>query len=156
MKQALDGKRLLVIDDDPVFNMALSSYLRLLGATVLSAGDGARAWACIEEGFQPELIFCDLNMPVMTGAEFIARLQSELPAVPVIVISATQKCPILMKCCARGKGCFVKAAEQAGRSKKLCLSHLYPSFSHRACWKTMICPGSGLSCNIMWMMFYVY
>ncbi|EBR9859384.1 two-component system response regulator RssB, partial [Salmonella enterica subsp. enterica serovar Chester] len=91
MKQALDGKRLLVIDDDPAFNMALSSYLRLLGATVLSAGDGARAWECIEQGFQPELIFCDLNMPVMTGAEFIARSQSDLPAIPVIVISATQK-----------------------------------------------------------------
>ena len=57
IKQVLDGKRLLVIDDGPTI-MALSSHLRLLGATaVLSAGDGARAWECIEQGFQPELDF---------------------------------------------------------------------------------------------------
>lgn len=129
MKQALDGKRLLVIDDDPVFNMALSSYLRLLGATVLSAGDGARAWAYIEEGFQPELIFCDLNMPVMTGAEFIARLQSELPAVPVIVISATQKMSDIDEVLRLGaKDVLLKPLSRLEEVKKLCLSHLYPSF----------------------------
>ncbi len=144
MKQALDGKRLLVIDDDPAFNMALSSYLRLLGATVLSAGDGARAWECIEQGFQPELIFCDLNMPVMTGAEFIAWSQSDLPAIPVIVISATQKMSDIDEVLRLGaKDVLLKPLNRLEEVKKLCLSHLYPSFFSPGCWKIMISPDLG-------------
>ncbi|OBU04860.1 two-component system response regulator RssB [Morganella psychrotolerans] len=129
MKRALDEKRILVIDDDPAFNMTLSSYLRLLGATVLSAEDGAQALLCIENGFQPELIFCDLNMPVMSGTEFIAGIQPVLPDVPVIVISATQKMSDIDDALRLGaKDVLLKPLNRLEEVKKLCLSHFYPLF----------------------------
>ncbi|GAL34756.1 response regulator [Vibrio maritimus] len=38
---------------------------------------------------QPDLVLCDLAMPLLTGMEFTEEVRVEYPSLPVIVISAT-------------------------------------------------------------------
>ncbi|MFS2020103.1 response regulator transcription factor [Massilia sp. CT11-108] len=42
---------------------------------VLEAEDGADAWAQLDAGANPALLFCDLRMPRLSGMELLARVR---------------------------------------------------------------------------------
>jgi hypothetical protein len=87
----LDGLQILVIDDN-ADNCALITFmLSLDGATVKTAASVAIA----QDSFlasQPQLVICDLAMPVATGYDFLDWLRSLSPAdggqVPVLALTA--------------------------------------------------------------------
>ena len=60
------------------------------GYTVIEAPNGAVALERTEES-RPDVIVTDLMMPVMGGAELIARLRADpaSAAIPIVVVSAT-------------------------------------------------------------------
>ena len=68
--------RVLVVDDDPVILHALVASLSGLGVEhVFSAGSGNEALTVIENNREEmDVVFCDLNMPVMDGVEFLRYL----------------------------------------------------------------------------------
>ena len=75
---ALRG-RILAIDDEPLVGTVLS---RALSAhEVVSLTSAAEALKRIRSGDKFDLIFCDLMMPHMTGMEFYAALEKEMPEV---------------------------------------------------------------------------
>jgi CheY-like chemotaxis protein len=82
--------RILVIDDNEHVREALRCLLRGGGYEVEEACDGRQG---LEQAIRrrPDLILCDLNMPVMDGFETLARVRSDprLEKVPVIVISGS-------------------------------------------------------------------
>jgi class 3 adenylate cyclase len=81
--------KILVVDDDWLNRDLLSTYLRHMGADVLSANDGAQALE-IATGDPPDVILMDINMPRMDGVEATRHLKAH-PAtqfVPVVVVTA--------------------------------------------------------------------
>lgn len=83
---ALSGAKVLVIDDDALVRASLRRQLTKLGCIASLAASGAEGveLAC---GEQYDAAIVDLNMPVLSGEETIARIR-ECSEVPVIVISA--------------------------------------------------------------------
>jgi CheY-like chemotaxis protein len=81
--------RVLLIEDDVQARELLEEFLRLEGAEVVSAGDGAEAHAHLRGGARPCLIVLDLGMPGMDGHEFRAEQMRDpaLARIPVIVLS---------------------------------------------------------------------
>jgi PAS domain S-box-containing protein len=77
--------QVLLVDDDPLIQFSVRALLGRLGHQTTSATTGAEALARLEEGYQPELVVLDLNMPGLSGAETLARLRAVLPRVPVII-----------------------------------------------------------------------
>lgn len=81
--------RILVIEDNPV-NLSLMTYLlKSLGHTALEAADGEQGLRLAEQE-QPDLIICDVQMPVVDGYE-VARRVKQIPAlaqVPLIAVTA--------------------------------------------------------------------
>jgi two-component system cell cycle response regulator DivK len=66
--------RILVIEDNAA-NLELVRYLLASGGhTVLIARDGAQGFALARQE-QPDLIVCDLQMPVLDGYQVLARLR---------------------------------------------------------------------------------
>jgi len=87
MKQA--RKRILAIDDDAGIRSLLSHVLRRAGYEVALAVDGAEGLRSIE-AHAPDLVLCDLHMPVMDGfamLEFV-RSKRSTAAVPFILLTA--------------------------------------------------------------------
>lgn len=85
-------KKLLVVDDDEGIREAFASLLSDEGFDIRTAENGARALRLCEEGYRPDAILLDLQMPVVNGYEFRQR-QAEthgLREVPVIVLSASR------------------------------------------------------------------
>jgi CheY-like chemotaxis protein len=58
----MSGKKILLVDDDPVFVMATSMKLRSEGFEVITAEDGAGTLTALREG-QPHLILLDILFP---------------------------------------------------------------------------------------------
>ena len=81
--------RILVIEDNPA-NMELMTYLlRAFGHTVLEATDGSQGQRAALES-RPELIVCDLQLPLMDGYEVARTLKADpaLRTVPLIAVTA--------------------------------------------------------------------
>ena len=75
---------ILVVEDDERVRNISSESLRELGYTVVEAANGTEAIRTIENGLVPDLLFTDVVMPEMTGAELAAELSRRLPGLKVL------------------------------------------------------------------------
>jgi CheY-like chemotaxis protein len=78
--------RLLIVDDEPSTRMLLSHIFTELGHSVRSAEDGFSALFEIRHEI-PDVILSDLNMPGMSGFEFLSVVRRRFPAIYVIAMS---------------------------------------------------------------------
>ena len=83
--------RILIVDDSPAMRFFVRRVVELSGfdaSLCLEAENGEEALAVLRQEWV-DAILTDINMPVMDGEEFLARLASDdlLRGVPVIVIS---------------------------------------------------------------------
>jgi two-component system phosphate regulon response regulator PhoB len=76
---------ILVVDDDEAVRALLSRYLQLEGYEVREAGDGAAAFAMIDER-PPDLVLLDRILPAEDGLDVLTRLRRDSD-VPVILLT---------------------------------------------------------------------
>ena len=77
---------ILFVDDDPCMCEVMAMILGEEGFEVSTATDGFDALAQLRSSV-PDLIISDLQMPRMSGAEFLSVIRLRFPAIPVIAIS---------------------------------------------------------------------
>jgi CheY-like chemotaxis protein len=84
-------RHILLVEDDPSIQGAVSMLLEREGFTVTCAGNGREALQMLGAGADPALILLDMTMPVMNGREFRqAQVRDpRLAGIPVVVLSAT-------------------------------------------------------------------
>jgi len=75
----------LIVDDEPIARRVLREELELFPEVMIvgEAGDGKEALQRIAK-LQPDVVFLDLQMPVMSGFEVVRNLNG--PNLPVVVI----------------------------------------------------------------------
>jgi CheY-like chemotaxis protein len=78
--------RLLVVDDDLSIREMATLILESEGFEVLTAADGVGALDTLSKSL-PDLIISDLNMPRMSGFEFLAVVRHWFPQIPTIAMS---------------------------------------------------------------------
>lgn len=86
----IDQKLIMLVDDDPIFRHITSGYLASQGYQVLEAENGLDGLRKLKDA-EPDLIVCDLAMPVLNGIEFVEEVSLEYPSMPLIVVSATDE-----------------------------------------------------------------
>ena len=82
----LDGRRVLVVDDDPTLLEIAATYLSAAGATVTTAPDSVRALQSAQV-VDPDLVVLDRMIPGVDGLEVARRLR-EHSSVPIIMLTA--------------------------------------------------------------------
>ena len=84
----VEGKRIVVADDDAAITWFLAGVLRAAGAEVFEAHDGERA---LEVAYRcaPDLVISDVLMPIVDGFALCRALRRDLALrdVPVILLS---------------------------------------------------------------------
>ncbi|MCA2488423.1 MULTISPECIES: response regulator [Vibrio] len=89
-QEVINQKLIMLVDDDPIFRKVTNAYLESQGFKVVEAGNGLEALQQLRE-CQPDLILCDLSMPVLDGIEFVEEVSLEYPYMPLIVVSGTDE-----------------------------------------------------------------
>lgn len=85
---------IFVVDDDDDARAAVVDLLRFEGYDVVEAQHGREALDMLSSGEHgtPSLIVLDIEMPVMTGREFLAELLKDpSPSrIPVVIVSGSE------------------------------------------------------------------
>jgi two-component system chemotaxis response regulator CheY len=68
--------RALVIDDSRAMRRIVTSILEGLGYEVRDAGHGREGLDVLDEGWLPDLVCVDWNMPVMDGLQFVSAVRA--------------------------------------------------------------------------------
>ncbi|WED20962.1 response regulator [Vibrio sp. JC009] len=88
-KASVAKQSILLVDDDPIFRNFITALLKQSGYSVSEAEHGLDALRKLK-GNVPDLILCDLSMPILDGIEFAEEVCWEYPDIPMIVVSATE------------------------------------------------------------------
>jgi|SRR5437899_13036798 len=77
---------ILLVDDDEAVRDSIGSFLKAAGYEVSLAKDGFDALLQLRSAF-PTVIISDLNMPQMSGFEFLSIVRRRFPHMSVIAMS---------------------------------------------------------------------
>jgi DNA-binding NarL/FixJ family response regulator len=83
-----DAKRIVIIDDHPLFRKGLEQLIQSDGAFAVcgEAGNAAEAMEVIRK-LKPDMAIVDLSLPGANGIELIKNIRAEFPKVPILVLS---------------------------------------------------------------------
>ncbi|SEU34094.1 hybrid sensor histidine kinase/response regulator [Stigmatella erecta] len=87
IRPSLKG-RVLLIDAEPASREALRMALEALGVSVETVGSGAAAMKKLRKGVAWNAVFCDLELPGMSGWTVAQRLKKQAPQLPVYLMTA--------------------------------------------------------------------
>ncbi len=79
-----------IVDDDDEMSHAVKLMLQLLDSTVEIFRDARSAAKRLLAGDRPELIVLDINMPEVSGIDFLEflRMRDDLKEIPVVMLSS--------------------------------------------------------------------
>ena len=78
--------QILLVDDEPSIRESLGTLLTASGYEVAAANNGFDALLQLKRT-SPDVIISDLNMPEMSGFEFLSVVRRRFPQIPVVAIS---------------------------------------------------------------------
>ena len=79
--------KLLLVEDNPQLNKALTTLLKRNSYLVDSASDGEEALICLDE-YQYDVIILDIMLPKIDGLEVLRRVRKQGIQTPIILLTA--------------------------------------------------------------------
>jgi two-component system, chemotaxis family, chemotaxis protein CheY len=82
---------ILVVDDSETVRAVIAKAIGMSGVevkTLMTAGNGQEALAILDKEWV-DLVFADINMPVMGGVEMVKRMKADdgMKGIPVVIVS---------------------------------------------------------------------
>lgn len=106
------SRRIIIVDDHPLFRAALRQTLAGAELTVEEAGDLAALNAALEADRDYDLVLLDLNMPGGHGFSGLLLLRAQYPEVPVMVISAVEDPKVIRRTFELGAAGYLRKSVQ--------------------------------------------
>jgi CheY-like chemotaxis protein len=107
--RAVSANSVLLVDDDPSVRELLSMQLESAGFEARQAEDGIDGLMKLRD-MLPKVIISDIQMPRMSGIEFISVVRQRFPTIPVIILSGS--IPRELPADIEPVRCFEKSAQQ--------------------------------------------
>ncbi len=83
-------KRLLVVDDVPLFRAGLTSALNGAGYNVVGEAADGEAAVAIAESEQPDIVLLDILMPGMSGIDVLGKIRAVSPSSKVLLLTGSE------------------------------------------------------------------
>ena len=94
--------KVLFIEDDMIESMKLQRAIEKfqLKHTIVEAKNGEEALEVLKSGDLPDIILLDLNMPRMSGIEFLSIVKADerLKYLPTIILTTSENRADLLEC----------------------------------------------------------
>ena len=125
----LQGRRLLLVDDDMRNLFALGSILEAKGLQLQMATNGRHCLEVLAEHAETELVLMDVMMPEMDGYEAIRqiRIQEQFRDLPIIALTAKAMKGDRAKCIEAGASDYLAKPVDADKLLSMLRVWLYPS-----------------------------
>ncbi len=91
-----DRGKILVVDDDEDILKLMSKQLSIIGYHIITAKDGNTALTLIKEG-SFDLVIIDHLMPDMNGLELFRSIKTDLPYLPVIMMTGQRSTDLVVE-----------------------------------------------------------
>ncbi len=101
-------KKILAIDDEKSIRFIIENTFNK-DFDVTSISNGMDALFYLQSGNMPDLIICDVEMPVLNGFEFIKRIRESgfFDEIPLIMLSGKEESADKIKCFEMGADDYV-------------------------------------------------
>lgn len=87
----LEKTKILLIDDSQTYRTIVASILSQKGFCVCTKSNGDAALRFLaEENYQPDLIICDVHMPILNGPEFVKKMRNFGAATPILMLTSDE------------------------------------------------------------------
>ena len=101
-RSSVGGKgSILVVDDDEIIRALFTETLGQLGHRVVAVGTGSEGLELLKQR-DFGLLFLDLKMPGIDGAELFRQIKTSKPGLPVIIITAYPDSDMMARALAYG------------------------------------------------------
>lgn len=120
--------KILLIEDDMIEVMKLNRVIDSLQLNheIIEANNGEEALEILnKKDTQPDIILLDLNMPKLSGIEFLSILKNSktLNCIPTIILTTSNNSKDILKCCEIGVAGYIikplKYEEYVSKIEKL-------------------------------------
>ncbi|MBN1819056.1 MAG: response regulator, partial [Sedimentisphaerales bacterium] len=115
--------RVLVAEDNPANQMLIKALLNRLGLTITVAQDGAQVMELVRQ-HEYDIIFMDMQMPVMNGYEATRRLRQFGFAKPIVAVTANAMKGDDKKCLRAGCDHYLSKPMERDRLMEILREHL--------------------------------
>ncbi|MBO4727410.1 MAG: response regulator [Spirochaetaceae bacterium] len=82
------GRTIIIAEDHPVNQKLISRFFQQFGAETICANNGEEAYKAAVANPKADLIFMDIQMPVMSGVESAQKIRAEGLNIPIIACTA--------------------------------------------------------------------
>ena len=82
------GRTIIIAEDHPVNQKLISRFFQQFGAETICANNGEEAYKAAAANPKADLIFMDIQMPVMSGVESAQKIRAEGLNIPIIACTA--------------------------------------------------------------------
>jgi len=127
--RSMTYSNILQIDDDSddceLFMEALESVSAATYTAIYDPVEALRK--LMQKEISPDVIFLDLNMPLMSGLEFLTEIKKEegLKEIPIIIFSTSQLDDIIREAIAHGADDFISKPNNFNDLKKILSQYIF-------------------------------
>ncbi|MEO8204929.1 MAG: response regulator transcription factor, partial [Chthoniobacterales bacterium] len=111
-KTAPEKKRILIVDDHPVFRHGIQTLINAENDLVI-CGDAPSAPAGLEamRTLKPDVALLDISLPGTNGIELIKLMKAEQPKLPILILSMHDESLYALRALRAGALGYVMKAE---------------------------------------------
>jgi two-component system, response regulator YesN len=127
-------KKILIIEDDRRLRIMFRRLLeKRVHAEILEAENGVEGYKIYEQE-KPQLIFCDIDMPVMNGIQFVNKVREKDNETYIIILSGFSEKQIVQKVIELGVNDYILKTDLVmqlwDRVDKIFKKNMYTIFSN--------------------------
>lgn len=102
-------EQVLIVEDHRAVRILLNNFLKK-SFKIKTTANGYEALAWMNEGNMPAIIILDLNMPELSGLDFLTNLRNSgfFQNIPVMIVSGEEEGEIIEKCLDLGINGYMK------------------------------------------------
>lgn len=110
----------IIVDDHPLFRGALRQALAVpfASAEIIEAATLDELVGHLESGLDTDLVLLDLAMPGVQGFSGLLLIRAQYPAIPVVIVSATEDAETIRRAMDFGASGFVPKSQPVDRIRE--------------------------------------
>lgn len=100
--------KVVLADDEEFVRLFLKTVVSMLSFNVVAEVEKGDELRAVMKDTQPDILLLDINMPNLTGLEFLKMYAREFPKTCIIILTTANTFSIVEEATNKGASCFIR------------------------------------------------